>query len=122
MATLKRINPWVTGETITAEGLNGAKTGTWILELSEEEYINMTDPSSTETFSINLIPELSWYDFENMYIKTPSLNNPVYDSYFPFHNLVQEQTYIIDNDAIIMDSYTFYNPSTGVLSIMRDDK
>ena len=54
MATLKRINPWVTGETITAEGLNGAKTGTWILELSEEEYINMTDPSSTETFCVNL--------------------------------------------------------------------
>ena len=113
MATLQRINPWVTGETITAEGLNGAKTGTWILELSEEEYNRYESGSA---FSINIDTELSWYDFENMYIEIKHNDSdyfefidPSYGNYIVKSDLIEMTT----QGAAFLQSKVSYVPSTG---------
>ena len=107
MATLKRINPWVNGEIITAEGLNGAKTGTWILELSEEEYNRYESGSA---FSINIDTQLSWYDFENMYMEIKHNDSDYFEFIDPSYG-----SYIIKSDLIEMGNLdkTFYVPSTG---------
>lgn len=112
MATLKQINPWVTGEIITAEGLNGTKTGKWILEMSEEEYNRYESGSA---FSINIDTQLSWYDFDNMYIEIKNNDSdsieyidPRYGSYIVRSDLI-EMT--IQN--LIGGNKAFYVPSTG---------
>lgn len=114
MATLKRINPWVTGETITAEGLNGAKTGAWILEMSQEEYNRYESGSS---FSINIDTQLSWYDFENMYMEIKHNDSDYFEFIDPSYG-----NYIVKSDLIEMtiqganfpgQSKVSYVPSTG---------
>lgn len=100
MATFTR-NAWVTGETITAAGLNGGK-GFNILEITADEY--------DEGFEIEIATGLSAVDFFNTIVSYPSEDGVVAS---PFGRVVSNDSFwtVANNDIMV-----FYYPETGVFT------
>lgn len=106
MATFTR-NTWVTGETITADGLNGGK-GFNILEITADEF--------EEGFEIEIATGLSVADFLNTIVSFPTEDGVI----------MSPLTRVVCNDsfwtAANNDITTFYYPETGVFtSNLPDD-
>lgn len=103
MATFTR-NAWVTGETITAEGLNGGK-GVNVIEIGPDDF----DDGSVE-FEIEIATGLSAIDFLNTIVSRPLVDGV---SMSPVNRVVSTDNYL---GIYNYDADLFYYPETGILT------
>lgn len=103
MATFTK-NAWVTGETITADGLNGGK-GVNVLEIGPDDFYD----GSVE-FEIEIATGLSAIDFLNTSVSCPQVDGVATS---PVNRVVSTDNYLaIGNYEVDM----YYYPETGILT------
>ena len=112
MATFTR-NAWVTGETITAAGLNGGK-GFPILEIEDADFIEVQQSDYSEyipEFEIEIPTGLTASDFFYCIISASLPSN----DYYPISVISNLGTYL---KLYVYSSnlYLYYYPETGVLT------
>lgn len=83
MATTITYTPWVTGEIITANGLNGGKGGKYIIELDVNDY----NETGGYIFELTM-PD----DFDITHFSDVIFHVPAYGSYEESYNIVQSAT------------------------------
>lgn len=113
MATFTR-NAWVTGEIITATGLNGGK-GFPLLALDVEDY-----PDSSASFEIEIEPGLTALDFINTMVSVPSSIDDSGDEPVATETIYYKSSQVeISGDYIVIscgEVSLYYTPETGILT------